>query len=186
MNQAQYFDYLCARSALALAYRRRYLYPRFTRFLRGRVLDVGCGIGDFVSFCAGSVGVDVNPHAVAYCTSRGLDVRQCAAESLPFGPEEFDGVVLDNVLEHLAAPGRLLAEIRRVLRPGATLLVGVPGERGYAADPDHKVHYDEPRLRAVMEGARFAPRHVFHMPLRSGWLSRWLRQYCVYGVFTRP
>ena len=38
-------DHLADRSRFALAYRRRYLYPRLARHLRGRVLDVGCGAG---------------------------------------------------------------------------------------------------------------------------------------------
>jgi SAM-dependent methyltransferase len=185
VDHAAYFDYLRSRSRLALAYRRLYLYPRLAGHLRGRVLDVGCGIGDLVAFLPGSVGVDVNAHAVAWCQAQGLDVRACGADGLPFGSGEFDSAMLDNVLEHLAEPRGLLSEIRRVLGARGSLVVGVPGERGFTSDPDHKVYYDEARLCSTVEGAGFVADRVLHVPMRSRWLNRALRQYCVYGVFRR-
>ena len=65
------------------------------------------------------------------------------------------------------------------------VLVGVPGERGYASDSDHKVFYDEPTLTAALASAGFAANRVRHVPWRSRMLSRTLRQYCVYAVFRR-
>jgi len=185
VDDETYFQYLRGRSRLALAYRRLYLYPRLCRHLRGRALDVGCGIGDMLAFRPETVGVEVNPRAVAWCRAQGLDARQSAPQSLPFGPAEFDSAILDNVLEHLAEPQPLLREIHRVLISGATLIVGVPGERGFAADPDHKVYYDERKLQQALESAGFRSMRTQHFPLRAQWLSRSLAQYCIYGVFTR-
>jgi SAM-dependent methyltransferase len=91
--------------------------------------------------------------------------------------------MLDNVLEHLAEPRFLLAEIRRVLVPDGTLIVGVPGERGFSLDADHKIYYDEGLLRAALQRAGFTAVGVMHVPWQSCWLSRYLAQYCVYGVF---
>ena len=79
----------------------------------------------------------------------------------------------------------LLAEIARVLKPGGALLVGVPGERGYASDEDHKRFYDERTLVGSLEAGGFQKRRVFHVPVRSRFLSRRVRQYCIYGVFGR-
>src|SRR5687767_14790324 len=45
-DHAAYFEYLQRRGRLGYLYRTRYLYPRVFRHLHGRVLDVGCGIGD--------------------------------------------------------------------------------------------------------------------------------------------
>lgn len=185
MDHAAYFEYLRGRSRLALAYRRLYLYPRLARYLHGRVLDVGCGIGDLLAFLPGSVGVEVIPEAVVWCQKQGLDVRQSSPERLPFDAAGFDSVMLDNVLEHIAEPSALLGEIRRVLASGGTLVVGVPGERGFASDPDHKVHYDEARLRSALEAAGFRTEHMLHVPWRARWLSRQLPQYCIYGIFRR-
>jgi hypothetical protein len=66
------------------------------------------------------------------------------------------------------------------------LLVGVPGRRGWASDPDHKVFYDENSLRECVSDAGFKLTECFHTPLwRSSILDRYLRQYCVYGLFVK-
>lgn len=180
-----YFDYLCRRSPLAWLYRKYWLYPRLCRHLGGYVLDVGCGIGDLLSFRSDTVGTDINPFAVAWCRKNGHRAELMMLDVLPFQTAEFDGAVIDNVLEHIAEPRALLAEVRRVVRPGGSVLIGVPGKRGYDCDPDHKVFYDEAALVSVMAAAGFGLRWMFHAPLRSDWLDVHMRQYCLYGVFGR-
>lgn len=184
-ENSDYFDSLIRRRRVGLWYRKAWLYPRICRHLRGRVLDVGCGIGDMLSYRAQTIGVDVNPKAVAYCRSRGLTAQQMEPDRLPFADAEFDGAVLDNVLEHLDQPEPLLAEIRRVLRAAGDLVVGVPGEAGFAGDPDHKCHYPEAALIRHIQSAGFQPSRVFHTPFRSQLLDRRFRYYAIYGVFRR-
>jgi SAM-dependent methyltransferase len=185
-GQGEYFEYLRRRSWLGAFYRRHVLYPRLVRRLHGRLLDIGCGIGDMLSFRRNSVGVDINPQTVAYCRHLGLDARQMELDVLPFDAETFDSVLLDNVLEHLVQPDPLLKEAWRVLRPGGRLLVGVPGTRGWNSDPDHKMRYDERSLTAASERNGFRRIEVFHTPLvKSEWLARRVRQYCVYGAFDK-
>ena len=184
-DQDAYFEYLMGRSRLGLLYRRYRLYPRICRELRGRVLDIGCGIGDFLAFRPNTVGVDVNERTVAWCREQGLDAHPMPFDVLPFESETFDGSVLDNVLEHIGQPLPLLREVFRVLKPGSALVVGVPGIRGYECDDDHKVFYGEESLVETLGAAGFRKRRVFHMPLRSKFLDRKLSQYCVYGVFVK-
>ena len=47
-------------------------------------------------------------------------------EPLPFADESFDAVVAGELLEHLQLPEALVAEARRVLRPGGALVGSVP------------------------------------------------------------
>ena len=186
IDHDEYFNYLSRRSRLGAVYRARWLYPRLARRLRGRTLDIGCGIGDMLVYRADTVGVDINPRTVAYCHSRGAAAHVMQPDQLPFGEGEFDSALLDNVLEHLSLPGPLLSEVRRVLRASGQLLIGVPGRCGWASDPDHKVFYGEGELKACVEPLGFHLREVFHTPLwRSPWLDRNIRQYCVYGLFDR-
>ena len=182
-DQYAYFAYLKTRSWRAQLYRRIFLYPLLNRHISGAALDVGCGLGDMLEFRPNTVGADVNPHAVDYCRSRGFDAHLIEDGRLPFAAESFDTVVLDNVLEHVPSPQPLLDEIHRVLKRDGRVLVGVPGERGYASDSDHKVFYDEPTLTATLAGAGFECDRVFHVPCRARMLSRVLRQYCVYALF---
>ena len=184
-DQGAYFAYLKTRSWRAQLYRRTILYPLLNRHISGVALDVGCGLGDMLDFRPNTVGADVNPNAVNYCRSRGFDAHLIEGGRLPFADQSFDTVVLDNVLEHVPSPQSLLDEIHRVLKCGGSVLVGVPGERGYASDSDHKVFYDQHGLITTLAAAGFEANRVLHVPCRSRMLSRMLRQYCVYGVFRR-
>lgn len=180
-----YFSYLRSRSRLGLLYRTRYLYPRLCRDLHGRVLDIGCGIGDMLRYRPNTIGVDVNAAAVAWCREHGLPAIAMEPDRLPFDAGAFDGAILDNVLEHLRSPLPLLAEVRRVVRQGGNIVAGVPGRRGYASDPDHKVFYDQRALIALMTDAGFRVQRIRALPFKSAILDRRMRQYCWYGTFSR-
>ncbi|MFT5452064.1 MAG: SAM-dependent methyltransferase [Enterobacterales bacterium] len=180
-----YLNYLKRRSILGKLYRQYWLYPRLARQISGRVLDIGCGIGDFVRYRANTIGVDVNVDIVNWCIDSGLNVKHMEIDLLGFPDASFDAVVLDNVLEHIASPEKLLAEIKRVLIPGAVFLLGVPGIRGYKADPDHKVFYDQALLIRTMENAGFIKGKIFLMPLNLPFLNKFMSQFCIYGVFRK-
>ncbi|PHM21773.1 MAG: hypothetical protein CK604_05270 [Curvibacter sp. PD_MW3] len=180
----EYAAYLQRRSKLGKWYRKHWLYPRLSTCLKGGLLDIGCGIGDMLAYRPGSVGVDVNPHNVTYCRERGLDAKVMDPDQLPFAEASFDSVLLDNVLEHIEQPSNLLAEIARVLRPGGHLLIGVPGHRGQASDPDHKQFYDEAALLRLASQSGFRIIQFLYSPLwRSNCLSQRLRQYCIYSLW---
>jgi SAM-dependent methyltransferase len=180
-----YFEYLQKQSWIGPIYRKLWLYPKLNIYLHGSVLDVGCGVGDFLSYRANTVGVDINPKTVEWCRQRGLEARIMAKDELPFADKMFDGAILDNVVEHIEKPGPLLSEVHRVLRKQARLIVGVPGTCGYARDPDHKVFYSERKLIKEMSKCGFNFLKVFAMPLNLRWLESRLSQYCIYGVFQR-
>ncbi len=97
-----------------------------------RVLDVGCGAGNsyarlIVERVASYTGVDASAAAVELARSAGLDAIVIDdAASLPFPDDSFDLAICIEVLEHLFAPHRAAAEIRRVLRPGGRLVASTP------------------------------------------------------------
>ena len=184
-DHSNYYNYLRHRSLAGYFYRRYWLYPRLSKYLKGQTLDVGCGIGDFLHYCKGAVGVDINPFLVAFCRENGLDVKQMTPDLLPFDDASFESVMLDNVLEHLSEPQALLCEIHRVVIQDGVLIVGVPGHRGYASDEDHKTFYDEKMLISTLAFNGFRLYRHFYMPFKSDWLNLHASQYCLYGVFKR-
>jgi SAM-dependent methyltransferase len=185
MNNSEYAAYLRGRSLLGAVYRRFYLYPKLGKFIKGRILDIGCGVGDFLAYKKQAVGVDINPFNVDYCVRRGLNAQLMDVDKLPQQDHSFDAIVLDNVLEHINNPFPILAEINRVLSVDGSLVVGVPGIKGYASDADHKVWYDEALLEDVALKSGFRIEKYFYVPfLKSKYLSAKLSQYCIYSVWT--
>lgn len=183
-NFNEYFAYLKTRSNRGRSYRKYWLYPTLVRYLKGSTLDIGCGLGDMLTYRAQTIGADINPHAVDYCRAHGLDAHLMQPDRLPFQNKYFDSVLLDNVLEHLENPNQLLGEIGRVLREKGTLLIGLPGKQGWLRDPDHKVNYDEQSLNLCLSNAGFNCQKIFYMPLwRSSFLSKKMRMYCIYACF---
>jgi SAM-dependent methyltransferase len=95
-----------------------------------RILDVGCGTGanlQMLGRFGAAEGVDVSTDALDFCRARGLaEVKQGAAESLPFTDASFDLVTGLDVVEHLDDDVAGLREIRRVLRPDGRAVLFVP------------------------------------------------------------
>lgn len=96
------------------------------------VLDVGCGDGQTSGAWLAANGrkyrgVDVSSNAVAEARRAGLDAIAIQdASLLPFQSATFDAVVCIEVLEHLFDPAAALAEMCRVLKPGAVFIATVP------------------------------------------------------------
>lgn len=62
-------------------------------------------------------------------------LHQADATDLPFGPRSFDGAFLCWVLEHVPSPARVLAEVRRVLAPGAVVYITEVMNASFLLDP---------------------------------------------------
>jgi SAM-dependent methyltransferase len=143
-----------------------------------RVLDLGAGDGAFAAQLRATgcevVAVDVAEEALRRARARepGLDARHVEEGApLPLDEGAVDVVWAGEMLEHVADVVGLLAEVRRVLRWGGTLLVTTPyhGRVSVAAlalrgrfderfDPraDHLRFFTERSLRSLLEDAGFA------------------------------
>jgi SAM-dependent methyltransferase len=178
-----YHSYLRERSLMGLIYRNFYLYPLITRHLNGKILDYGCGIGDYLKYNNNSIGVDINQHNVNFCKERGLLASKIEDGVIPFEDNHFDSVLSDNVFEHIENPKNIILEIIRVIRPGGILLIGVPGKLGFQSDADHKIFHDKQSLKALFNDTNFNLKNNFDLPFSSNLLSNHLRQYTSWYLF---
>jgi SAM-dependent methyltransferase len=152
--------------------RRRLLAALARRCPRAHAaIDLGCGNGGFLPSLAALypsvVGVDAYPESLAAA-------RRCAPEAaliqadacrVPLAGNQFDLVSALDVLEHVA-PESLLAEARRLLRPGGWLLLSVPAAPVLWSALDvaagHRCRYTRERLRAELAAVGFAVRYWTH------------------------
>jgi ubiquinone/menaquinone biosynthesis C-methylase UbiE len=96
-----------------------------------RLLDIGCGIGAYVrrfsDFTPCAWGIDIDRDRIVKGVVTGLkSLVLGVSESLPFAEGMFDGVLLNEVIEHVSNDRQTLREALRVARPGGKVVIFAP------------------------------------------------------------
>jgi SAM-dependent methyltransferase len=147
---------------------QRFYVPQFAGCTR--VLDLGCGSGDFLELLAeqgiAGFGVDADPQCCADARARGLTVAE--QDVLDYlrtaAPEQFDGVFCAHLVEHLPyeAVLELVRGALRVLRPGGRVVLATPNARSLFAHLEmfhrhfgHVSFYHPELLRFFLQHAGF-------------------------------
>jgi glycosyltransferase involved in cell wall biosynthesis/SAM-dependent methyltransferase len=153
---------------------------RYQGSAKGRLLEVGCGDGDFLELAeAGGwdvTGIEYSPAAserALHRLKRGrVHCGELAQAALP--ADQFDLCVVSDVLEHVRSPLGFLREIHRVLKPGGTLFVATPSTDSWSArllrqkwmefKTEHLTYFDRQTLQTALFKSGF--REVIVQP---GW-----------------
>jgi 2-polyprenyl-3-methyl-5-hydroxy-6-metoxy-1,4-benzoquinol methylase len=109
---------------------------QLTRRQRGRLLEIGCGDGMFLSRMQQLgwkvSGIDPDPSARVF--QRGLldaDLRCGTLDQANFTPDSFDAIVMSHVIEHVDDPIALLNECYRLLRSEGTIILATPNSKSW-------------------------------------------------------
>ena len=178
------------------------------RSVRGRLLDVGCNIGNLAWFLRQSgisptglqiIGVDIAGEAVAAAVKRqipGATFQVSNVRSLPFPDSCFDAVSLMEVIEHLSEQQCALTEIARVLQPGGWLLFSTPNGDCEPWHRDENLRLGLRRslgMRVIDKDQPLSLEQIQHMVERCGFRFTegpeyyWYRPYRVFkGVLWWP
>ncbi len=144
-------------------------------------LDIACGTGlvtnAFAKHCQHITGIDLTQAMIDLATKSSMDQRlanvryqQGDAESLPFDAESFDLVVTRYSIHHIENPAKAFAEISRVCKPGARLIVAdmLIQERHIESfnrverlrDPSHRNALSSRQMLELMTQNHFTPRGI--------------------------
>lgn len=98
---------------------------------KGRVLDVGCGLGFFLAAARRrgweTVGIEISPYASEYAFKEfELNILKTNLKEANFSKESFDLVTFWNVLGHVVDPKSLVIEANKILRKGGLILIQAP------------------------------------------------------------
>lgn len=143
---------------------------------KGRILDVGCGRGDFLQMmlergweCAG-LELDAR---VGAKSRKGLDLKCGSLSDVRFAEASFEAVTFWHVFEHVREPEWTLKECARILKPQGLLVLAVPntgsvqakvGGRGWfhLDPPFHLYHYSAANMKKFLDKNGFEVLRVRH------------------------
>ncbi|MBI5241475.1 MAG: class I SAM-dependent methyltransferase [Elusimicrobia bacterium] len=147
---------------------------RFSQFFSdrlpgGRLLDVGCGGGDFMALAARKgyqpVGFDYDGRVVQEARRKGLDAYCTDFEAFVVGRQEgeFDILTLFDVLEHTPEPAWFLQQLKRLLRPGGHIALTMPNSQRpipfereeHDYPPHHFTRWSPSAMKAFLERQGF-------------------------------
>ena len=156
------------------------------RLCRGRVLEIGCGIGrnlrNLRNLSIPPVGVDINSEAVQIARSRGYQ-----AFTLPEWetsgwavPGSFDTLLLSHVWEHMDAgeTSAVMSYYLPYLADDGRVVVECPQEVGYRSDATHVRWVDEAEARRQCDALGLRVIRQFSYPF-----PRWAGKFFIYNQF---
>ncbi len=168
-----------------------------------RILDIGCGAGDFLANLNSArfekYGVEINPQGCKKCTERKLNVRAAELKDAQFNSGYFDVITMWHVLEHLNNPLDVLREARRILKAKGILIISTPDtdSLGFKYGLKNWFHLDSPRhlilynynsLSLLLERAGFkaeySRNYFYDYPLDLFWSLRESKlKYFIYPLY---
>lgn len=180
----------------------RHNYSRFLPESRGaRILDIGCGLGQFLDFLGRSgytniLGVDISAEAIDFCREKGIEKVKLVDDLKEFLAVSgmYDLIVLNDVIEHFSQAEVLpiLQKIYEKLNADGTLIVktgnlaSLVGPRIRYGDFTHQLGFTEYSLTQLLKVAKFRDiiiRSFVFPKNRPTRIIRWLIQRVLHGLW---
>jgi len=175
------------------------IYSRLDQ--KSRILDIGCGAGDFLNRLKSEKGcqvhgVDISEAAVeAAKNSFGLDIFKGTITEAPFEDASFDVLTAWWYLEHVPDPQSTAAKVSSLLKPNGNCIIGVPNFESFNARSfkDKWYHLDCPRhlciwtpsvMKRLLEQYSLTVTKIIYD--KTPWGLRGSLQYALFGDNIKP
>jgi SAM-dependent methyltransferase len=136
---------------------------------KGKLLDVGCGLGHFVKYAQdqgwSAAGLETSPWAARQgAKDNAVVIHQTTLRDAPIAPGSLDVVHANHVVEHMLDPVAELKAAKKLLRAGGLLVIEVPQELSWPLS-DRISRWLHPGLRTTQ--APSATSHLFFFTARG-------------------
>jgi glycosyltransferase involved in cell wall biosynthesis len=166
----------------------RWNFEKFQSFIGSRVLETGCGIGNFAEMLldrprlictdADAFFLEMTHRRFGHLENIRVLRADMAAPEMPVDlrDEHIDTVVCLNMLEHIDDDALVLKRFYDLLEPGGKIVVLVPANPALMSSCDHALghrrRYSQESLRAVITQAGFKISHVTQYNTLGAWAWR--------------
>jgi len=157
----------------------------------GRILDIGCSNGSFLSAAKkygwDGYGIELEKNSYELAQKHGVKVYNQQLSQQAFPDEHFSAITLWQVIEHLPDPKTVIKEIVRILQPGGIFAVSTPNIRSIgwillreewdAVEPEVHLNLFEPKnLARLITDCGLRTRHLETVDLKPSTVKKFIRK----------
>jgi 2-polyprenyl-3-methyl-5-hydroxy-6-metoxy-1,4-benzoquinol methylase len=156
---------------------------------RGRILDIGAGVGDFLNVAKNdgweTIGIEPSDKAKAIAKSKGVLFVESLSE---LESNSFDVITMWHVLEHVPDLENQIKELKRLIKPNGTVIIAVPNFKSYDAEyygkfwaaydvPIHLWHFSKTAIQKLFFNENLELIKVLPMKFDSFYVSLLSEKY---------
>lgn len=156
---------------------------------KGRILDIGAGVGDFLSVCKNdgwdTIGIEPSDKAKTIAKSKGVLFVENVSE---LESNSFDVITMWHVLEHVPDLENQIRELKRLIKSNGTIIIAVPNFKSYDAKhykefwaafdiPIHLWHFSKTAIQKLFAVQNLELQKVLPMKFDSFYVSLLSEKY---------
>lgn len=156
---------------------------------KGRILDIGAGVGDFLSVCKNdgwqTIGIEPSDKAKTIAKSKGVSFVEHLSE---LEDHTFDIITMWHVLEHVPDLENQIKELKRLIKPNGTVIIAVPNFNSFDANyygkywaafdvPIHLWHFSKTAIKKLFAKENLELVKVLPMKFDSFYVSLLSEKY---------
>lgn len=156
---------------------------------KGKILDIGAGVGDFLSVCKNDgwqiIGIEPSDKAKAIAKNKGVSFVDHLSE---LESNSFDVITMWHVLEHVPDLENQIKELKRLIKPTGTVIIAVPNFKSFDASyysnfwaaydvPIHLWHFSKIAIQKLFAKEKLELVKVLPMKFDSFYVSLLSEKY---------